>query len=196
MSPASSTPPMQRKQRAHPLAVMQTFLQTLVRSDVLCPSCTDLPALGTCALVIFLWFAFQVLLERILPCEIVQGVPLPDKSGKRLAYRINGHLAFWTTLVCLEVGWPRWSEIHSGDELKSVLVFGRAPLTWLYDHHATLAFVTILWCILLSTYLYLKSFGKGPAPGGGGRQRQSLLRLFHGAGAQPSVGLVRLEGVL
>ncbi|KAL9191125.1 hypothetical protein ACHAXT_000831 [Thalassiosira profunda] len=165
-----------------------TFLQTLVRSDVLCPSCTDLPALGTCALVIFLWFAFQALLERILPCEIVQGAPLPDKSGKRLAYRINGHLCFWTTLLCLEVGWPSWSEVHIGDELKSVLVFGRAPLTWLYDHHATLAFVTIIWCILLSTYLYLKSFGKGLLLAAGGDSGSPCYDYFMGRELNPRWG--------
>eukprot|EP00804_Cyclotella_cryptica_P024801 CCRYP_001752-RA/>CCRYP_001752-RA protein AED:0.28 eAED:0.27 QI:0/0/0/1/0/0/2/0/118 len=56
----------------------------------------------------FLCFGFglQVLLEQVLPDEIVHGVLLPDGLGKRLPYQISDHLAFWVTLLLLNVGWP------------------------------------------------------------------------------------------
>jgi len=117
------------------------------------------------------WFLLQVLLERILPCEMVQGalLPLPrhqnisnskkdddsvkeKNTTKRLTYRINGHLAFWVTLLLAEVGWPTWDVDHQR------LNFGRAPLHILYDYYGEIAFATILWCFILSIYIYVKSF--------------------------------------
>ncbi|KAL7531411.1 hypothetical protein ACHAXR_009273 [Thalassiosira sp. AJA248-18] len=165
-----------------------SILSKLVNSDVLCPSCTESPMLISCALVILLWFLFQVVLERILPCALVQGAPLPDGSGKRLSYRINGHLAFWVTLLLLDVAWPEWSEIQTGEGVKSVLVFGRAPMTWLYDHYSTLAFVTIIWSILLSTYLYTKSFGKGLLLAVGGDSGNPFYDYFIGRELNPRWG--------
>jgi len=137
-----------------------------------------------------MWFLFQVVLERILPCAIVQGAPLPDGSGNKLSYRINGHLAFWVTLLLLDVAWPQWIDIQTeGDEeTKSVLVFGRAPMTWLYDNYSTLAFVTILWTILLSTYLYIKSFGKGLLLAVGGDSGNPFYDYFMGRELNPRWG--------
>lgn len=160
-------------------------LEMITKSNVLCPSCTDPQTLVSCALVILSWFGFQVVLERMLPCEIVMGAPLPDGSGKRLPYRINGHLAFWMTLLLLEVGWPRWIELQNGSE---VLVFGRAPLSMLYEYHATLAFVTILWTILLSSYLYIKSFGKGLLLAAGGNSGSPFYDFFMGRELNPRWG--------
>jgi len=191
----------------------------------LCPACGDDPLLHLfqCAIVIPCWFLFQVLLERLLPCELVEGAPLPtmttqhrphptangssssngyeimlngsksyeiveETNGrgassndmptttttttKRLTYRINGHLAFWVTLLLLNVGWPTWRNIvittttatslmtaySSASASAVVLTFGKAPLTWLYDHYTLLAFVTIVYALGLSTYLYIKSY--------------------------------------
>jgi hypothetical protein len=87
---------------------------------------------------------------------------------KRLTYRINGHLAFWVTLLLLNVGWPTWKNVvttsttttttPSSSASAVVLTFGKAPLTWLYDHYTLLAFVTIIYALCLSTYLYIKSY--------------------------------------
>jgi len=164
------------------------FLSKLVDSSVLCPSCTNYPVLISCASVIILWFLFQVLLERILPCEIVLGAPLPDGSGKRLPYRINGHLGFWVTLLVLDVGWPRWIEINEGGSIKQILVFGRAPMTWLYDNYSTLAFVTIVLATLLSAYLYMKSFGKGLLLAAGGNSGNAVYDFFMGRELNPRFG--------
>ena len=166
----------------------RTMLSELINSDVLCPSCTDYPMLFSCALVILLWFLLQVILERILPCEHVLGAPLPDGSGKCLSYRINGHLSFWVTLLLLDVAWPQWVDIETGNDVKSILVFGRAPMTWMYDHYATLAFVTIMWTISLSTCLYMKSFGKGLLLAVGGNSGNPFYDYFMGRELNPRFG--------
>mmetsp|Transcript_47553 Transcript_47553/g.101030 ORF Transcript_47553/g.101030 Transcript_47553/m.101030 type:complete len:467 (-) Transcript_47553:1014-2414(-) len=163
-------------------------LGRVINSDVLCPSCNDSRTLLACASVIFLWFLFQVLLERILPCERVEGAPLPDGSGRRLHYRINGHLAFWVTLLMMDVAWPRWVQSGAGNDTKSALAFGRAPLTWLYDHYSTLAFVTIIWTILLSSYLYVKSFGGGLLLAAGGDSGNPFYDFFIGRELNPRWG--------
>lgn len=172
------------------IVLLPSALNTFIHSSVLCPSCIDVTILQSCALVILLWFVFQVALERMLPCETVMGAPLPGGSGNRLPYRINGHLAFWVTLLVLDVAWPRWVDVNDGKGgmASSVLVFGRAPLTWLYDHHPTLAFVTILWTLLLSTYLYLKSFGKGLLLAAGGNSGNPFYDFFMGRELNPRWG--------
>ncbi|KAL3810800.1 hypothetical protein ACHAXA_006830 [Cyclostephanos tholiformis] len=149
----------------------------------LCPACDDhdepMIELMKCALVVLSWFIFQVILERVLPCELVEGAPLPrhqggegEESTRRLTYRINGHLAFWITLLLLDVGWPSWTDLT-----RTVLTFGRAPLTWLCDRYAMLAFVTIVYAIFLSTYLYAKSFVRDDIndEGEGGKSAGPLL---------------------
>ena len=166
----------------------QSMFNTFINSDVLCPSCKNPSTLITCASVILLWFGFQVALERMLPCDLIQGAPLPDGSGKRLSYRINGHLAFWVTLLLLDVAWPQMVEIQEGGDVKSVLVFGRAPMTRLYNNYSTLAFVTILWTILLSTYLYIKSFGKGLLLAVGGNSGNPFYDYFLGRELNPRWG--------
>ncbi|KAL3807337.1 hypothetical protein ACHAXA_001309 [Cyclostephanos tholiformis] len=192
----------------------------------LCPACDDhdepMIELMKCALVVLSWFIFQVILERVLPCELVEGAPLPRHHGgeggestRRLTYRINGHLAFWITLLLLDVGWPSWTDVvvvvegggggggggyrqlrgilgrifgpggtgggHSSITFtkmtRTVLTFGRAPLTWLCDRYAMLAFVTIVYAIFLSTYLYAKSFFRDDVndEGEGGKSAGPLL---------------------
>lgn len=85
-------------------------------------------------LVIVAWFLFQVLLERVLPGEIALGVPLPGTGGKRLSYKLNGHLAFWITLLVMGHGCPKFASpvlkevgiepsaaMNEGDEVQQVL---------------------------------------------------------------------------
>jgi hypothetical protein len=57
------------------------------------------------ATVIYLgWLLFHVLLERILPGEVVEGVEL--QNGKILLYTISGHLQFWITLLLINNFFP------------------------------------------------------------------------------------------
>ena len=44
------------------------------------------------------WFGWLVALERVLPGEVAKGIVLPD--GKRLPYKLNGHLSFWVPPSC------------------------------------------------------------------------------------------------
>ena len=55
------------------------------------------------------WFAFQVLLERVLPGEVALGVPISRAGGQRLAYKLNGHLAFWVSLLVMGHAYPRFA---------------------------------------------------------------------------------------
>ena len=45
----------------------------------------------------------QVVLERLLPCELGDGQKLPDGSAP-LKYRLNGHLAFWASCAAIAAG--------------------------------------------------------------------------------------------
>ena len=108
-----------------------------------------------CMIGVLSWFIFQVVLERFLPCEIIQGAPLPSTSTdkdkvQRLSYRINGHLAFWVTVLISTTCFP----VMDNGRLQ----FKMAPLHLLYDYYGDLALASIVWCTLLSIYLYKKSF--------------------------------------
>lgn len=104
-----------------------------------------------CLMGMMAWFLFQVVLERFLPCEIIQGAPLPaPHSNNKLSYRINGHLAFWVTILICTSCFPT---VENGR-----LQFTMAPLHLLYDYYGDLALAAIAWCSLLSLYLYRKSF--------------------------------------
>jgi len=105
------------------------------------------------------WFLFLVVLERFLPCEFVQGAPLPNGNGKRLTYRINGHLAFWITVLVASSCFPVMQDGR--------LQFSSAPLHLLYDYYGDLSLAAIAWCSILSVYLYIKSFSGGILAKGG-----------------------------
>mmetsp|Transcript_16822 Transcript_16822/g.22563 ORF Transcript_16822/g.22563 Transcript_16822/m.22563 type:complete len:443 (-) Transcript_16822:37-1365(-) len=155
----------------------------VLASSVLCPSCaTDVTVLGWCTVGLVSWFMFQVVLERLLPCALVEGAPLPDGSGKKLTYRINGHLAFWVTLLLLEVAWPSIIALPEGEEK---VVFGRAPLTLLYDYYAELALCTIGLSFLLSFYLYFTSFAQSKLLAKGGNTGYATYDFFMGRELNP-----------
>uniref|UniRef100_A0A7S4I4X0 Delta(14)-sterol reductase ERG24 n=1 Tax=Odontella aurita TaxID=265563 RepID=A0A7S4I4X0_9STRA len=154
--------------------------------SILCPGCSeDLFILVKCTCGIAAWFLFQVALERCLPCELVKGPPLKDGSGTRLVYRINGHLAFWFTLLVVEVGWPYLEGDGSGTWR---VQFGRAPLTLLYDFYTELALATIILCCGLSIYLYLRSFKTGLLLADGGNSGNHFYDFFIGRELNPRWG--------
>lgn len=161
----------------------------LLSNPILCPGCQDgCSTLLKCAAGIVGWFLFQVMLERLLPCEIVEGAPLRG-SGERLKYRINGHLAFWVTMMIVLVGWPSWVVITLPDGSTSHTVqFGRAPLGLLYDYHAALALTTMLLCFLLSTYLYLRSRNVNLLRAEGGNSGSAVYNFFMGRELNPRWG--------
>jgi delta14-sterol reductase/lamin-B receptor len=149
---------------AHWTHVGYVDLQPLQTFDkaVLCPNCGDLSTLWQCTGIVVGWFVFQIILEKCLPCQLVQGTPLPSADGgsassdkpTHLTYRINGHLAFWVTLFVVQaLGWPTWHEASQ------TLQFDKSmPLEFVYQHYSTLAFLAVVFCMLGSICLYLASF--------------------------------------
>lgn len=178
----------------HPLAAGSPddgMLTRLLANPVFFPGCQDgFVTLLKCMGGVVGWFLFQVVLERILPCEIVKGAPLKDyPTGERLNYRINGHLAFWTTMLVVSVGWPSYVDVTlSNGATQSMLQFGMAPLGLLYDYHAELALATILLCVVLSAYLYLRSADPALLRAEGGDSGNAAYDFFMGRELNPRWG--------
>lgn len=116
-----------------------------------------LPTFLKCFMGLLAWFLFQVILERFLPCELVQGAEIPN--GRRLTYRINGHLAFWITILIVLCSFPVMEDGR--------IQFTAAPLHLLYDYYGDLALAAIAWCSIISVYLYIKSFSSDILAKGG-----------------------------
>lgn len=153
------------------------FWDAIVDSSVFCPSCNNVPLLIKCAAGVIAWFLFQVVLERFLPCQLVEGTPLVDKT--RLVYRINGHLAFWVSLLLAIVGWPYWHDASQSWQ------FGSSPIHVLFEHYAELAFVTTLLCFGLSIFLYLSSFSGDKMLSHGGTSGVAVYDFFMGRELNP-----------
>jgi len=157
-----------------------------------------------CLIATLVWFLFQVLLQRVLPCELVQGAPFPcndnnngndtggkGNSTKRITYRINGHLGFWVTLLLLGFGCPYWKFIDDPSATGWwTLQFGTAPLHLLYDYYTELATASIIWCSLLSIYLYARSHRHTPALllAKGGQSGNPFYDFFLGRELNPTWG--------
>jgi delta14-sterol reductase/lamin-B receptor len=158
------------------------FWQAVLQSPVLCPGCNDSSLLLKATLGILAWFGFQVILERWLPCTLVEGAPVKGNKDHRLVYRINAHLAFWVTLLVIQVGNPTWHE-QSG-----TWQFGSMPLTLLYDYYGQLALVTILLCFGLSTSLYFGSLIGDKILADGGNSGNAIYDFFMGRELNPRLG--------
>jgi delta14-sterol reductase/lamin-B receptor len=127
------------------------------------------------------WFAFQVVLERYLPADIVLGAPINVKEGLRLPYRINGHLAFWVTILLVQVAWPYY-DTHFG-----VWQLGTAPLYLLFDDAPEIALCTIVLCFALSLYLYLDSFRGQRILAAGGNSGNPMYDFYIGRELNPRI---------
>ena len=134
-----------------------------------------------CSLALIVWFGFQVLLERVLPCDIVEGVLL--ENGKKLRYRLNGHLAFWVTFLIVLIGYP--SVEYSSNHGLHVVEYKPLPLHLLYDYYADLALASICLCTILSIYLYCKSFAKNALLAKGGNSGKKIYDFFMGRELNP-----------
>jgi len=113
------------------------------------------------------WFAFQVLLERLLPGRVVQGTPLPD--GSTLGYRINGLLAMGVSLGLVGIG-------H---------FLGWLPLAWLHANFGALLSVVTLFSFALALFVWWWGVHH---PGGPAKQSGSFVRdYFYGVALNPRV---------
>ena len=90
-------------------------------------------------------------LERCLPGEVAEGVKLKD--GSRLKYPLNGHLAFWISLAVM-IFTPNFDSEGSA----SGTLF---DLSYVYDHYIHLATAALVIAVVLTVYLYVRSFREG-----------------------------------
>ncbi|GKY92202.1 hypothetical protein MPSEU_000191400 [Mayamaea pseudoterrestris] len=159
------------------------FWTSVMESNILCPSCMSSPTLLLrCGASLVAWFCFQVMLERCLPSELVQGTPVKGDANLRLVYRINGHLAFWVTLLAVHVGWPYWDEQHQMYQL------GAFPLQLLYTYYQELALCDVVICTALSFYMYLGSFAGDKILADGGNSGNPIYDFFIGRELNPRIG--------
>jgi len=118
------------------------------------------------ATAVFLgWFVFQVLLERFLPAQIVEGTPLPD--GSRLRYRINGLAAMGVSLAAVGLG-------YAG---------GWLDLARVFDEFGALISAATIFAFALSFFLWW--WGR-TRPGGPSKVSGSFMRdYFYGTALNP-----------
>lgn len=141
--------------------------------DIQLPEATQLIS-GQGAALFAGWFGFQVLLERMLPGEVVEGVDLTGTGGNgKLKYRMNGHLAFWTSML-------------------AAFTF-RDKLPILYDQYEALSGASIGFSILLSTYLYASSFRPSALLAKGGNSGNAVYDFFIGRELNPRIGSFDLK---
>jgi len=93
--------------------------------------------------VVLGWLLFQALLYVALPGDRVQGAPLPG-STKRLDYVLNGHAAFWCSIII----------VAFADHYRFI------DISTLYDDFVPLAVASCILSLLLSIALYVASFRK------------------------------------
>lgn len=130
------------------------------------------------------WMLLHVVLERILPGEIVEGVEL--ENGKRLKYTLSGHLQFWVVIFLMGhsvFNWDRsdwdWNGVY---RLKSIMPLS---LSQIYDHYVPLITVSIIGSALLSVYLYATSFLPGRLLAKGGDSGNVIYDFFIGRELNP-----------
>lgn len=146
-------------------------------------------------LVLIGWLLFQVLLERTLPGEKAKGVPLPDKNKTRLEYNINGHAAFWVSLLVLAAGFPQLefgtdaaTSTDWFDQFPRVTGVGPAPFVWLYDNYAQLAVASFIITLLMSVVLWAVSFRSGALLAKGGDTPSQIYNFYIGRELNPRIG--------
>jgi len=126
--------------------------------------------------LVLAWFAWLVALERVLPGEVAEGVVLPN--GKRLPYKLNGHLSLWVTLFLVQ---------------QYTMAKGGRALTYLYDDFIELATAAMLLSTLLSVGLYCASFRRGALLAHGGRSGYLTYDFWMGRELNPRIGSFDLK---
>lgn len=135
--------------------------------------------------LIFLgWFAFQAAMQIFLPGEVVQGSKVKN-TAETLPYTMSGHLQFWlSALACCYVI-PVWSNREGTSVVQGL---NRLPLELLYDHYVGLITASCLFSLLLSLYLYRRSFTPGAVLADGGDTGSAVYDFFIGRELNPRTG--------
>ena len=116
------------------------------------------------------WFIFQLLLSLFPIGKVVEGTKLRD--GSRLTYRLNGLFAFVVSHVAFLVAY---------------FYFG-VPVSFVYDHYLALTAASIVFSLVLSLYLYLRSFRHGALLALGGNSGSVVYDWFIGRELNPRIG--------
>jgi hypothetical protein len=98
----------------------------------------------------------NVVLERILPGERVQGAVLED--GTRLDYVLSGHLQFWVTVFLCLFAACEVANLPAGSDVWVFISATPAKLSLVYDEYLGLITASVVFSALLSLYLYISSF--------------------------------------
>lgn len=168
-------------------AIMKLFINS---HHIACPNCIDNPmVLVYCFCGIVGWFLYLVILERLLPCDIIEGNYIQnDINNGKLQYRINGHLTLWITLLLLYIGYPVY---HSDISLWQLHPY---PIEYIYEYLEELAFCTIVLSFLLNTYLYVNSFRwKDVIVAKGGNTGNVIYDYFIGRELNPRFGTTTFD---
>lgn len=148
------------------------------------------------------WMALQLVLERVLPGEVAWGAPVKSTGSdgrpreERLPYVLSGHLQFWLTLALLAYGHPVLEQISAATSSTTLLAGVWSVRRWdtlldlplVYDHYAGLAVVSMAGSLLLSLYLYVRSFLPGAVLAQGGQTGSPVYDFFIGRELNPRVG--------
>jgi len=137
------------------------------------------------------WMGLQLFLERVLPGEVAEGVPIEEDNGKRLKYTLSGHLQFWISILLMGHSLPQWKETTKN--VWSLAGLGRVPLELIYDHYLSLSAVSIVGASLLAVYLYATSFRKGAVLAKGGQTGNPMYDFFIGRELNPRIGSLDLK---
>lgn len=122
------------------------------------------------------WVSLQATLHLLLPGKIVKGTRL--SNGLQLDYKLNGLLNFWVTMAL--VG-------YFGFYKRSL------ELSWAYDNYVPLMTASILFSLILSIYLYLRSFTKHALLAAGGNTGYVVYDFFIGRELNPRIGSFDLK---
>jgi len=125
---------------------------------------------STALLIVVAWVLALVVLERILPGPVAEGMPLRD--GSRLRYRLNGHATLWVVAIGLAC-------LQAVDAI---------DLTYCYTHFVPLATASMALVSILCVALYAASFRTGALLAGGGNTGSAPYDFFIGRELNPRIG--------
>ncbi|XP_064847192.1 delta(14)-sterol reductase LBR-like [Oncorhynchus masou masou] len=119
--------------------------------------------------MVVLWFLFQALLYVLPVGKVVEGIPL--KNGEWLKYRMNTLHAFVLTVAALGAA------VHQG-----------VDLGYIHSHFLQLAVSSLLFSVLLSVYLYVRSrWAPQDQLAPGGNSGSVIYDFFMGSELNPRI---------
>jgi len=133
-----------------------------------------LPAAGKGLVLVSGWMAFQAFLDRVLWGRVVEGSALPTVPPTKIKYTINGHRAFWVTVI-----------------VAGVIQKLKGSLSKVYDVFPMLRHGAILFAAVLSVYLYKRSFNKKDPSlivADAGLSPSKIYNFFMGRELNPRIG--------